>query len=170
MSISKHVVAAKKLNSRRSFCPWLTLRCSIFSRARPASLSLGRKHSRRRRKAREQTLFLIHTGHYLGQCCAINTAVEPIKRTARSAARRRLYRRSFFFFFFLSTTCAPLDLVPLPTCRLMRRDGERNRKESAVWFSRGFGRRGEESGGCSGRGEKWDARERRKSLVRGGRR
>lgn len=52
----------------------------------------------RRGKAREQTLFLIHTGHYLWQCCAINTTVEPIKRTARSTA---LLSSIFFFFFHL---------------------------------------------------------------------
>lgn len=101
VSIIKHVVAVKKLNSHPQLLSVTHTRCSIFFAHARASLSLGRKHSRRRGKAREQTLFLIHTGHYLRQCCAINTAVEPIKRTARGAARHRFYRRSSFFFFLL---------------------------------------------------------------------
>lgn len=112
-------------------------RYSIFSR--PGG-SLKRKETLSKRVAREQMLFLIHTGHYLRQCCAINTAVKPIKRRPRQRLLPLLFRR-FYRQSFLPATCAPLDLAPLPTCRLMRRDRKRNRKESVVWFSGAVRRR-----------------------------
>lgn len=172
VSISRHVVA----RSRNLIPAAAFVRDSHsllhFFHARLASLSLGRKHSRRRGKAREQTLFLIHTGHYLRQCCAINTAVEPIKRTARSVARRRFYRRSFFFFLLFvgdmraarsrATTHVPINEA--------RRREEPERIGGLVF-------KGEKD-----EGRKWQRRkvrrerareregERRKSLVRGGRR
>lgn len=68
-------------------------RYSIFSR--PGG-SLKRKETLSKRVAREQMLFLIHTGHYLRQCCAINTAVKPIKRRPRQRLLPLLLSPIFF--------------------------------------------------------------------------
>lgn len=128
-----------------------------FFRVRPTGFSLGRKHSRG--KTGKQTFFLINFSHYTRQCRAINTAVEPIKGLRQRNALSLLYRRSF-----LPVTCPPLDLVPLPTCRLMRRDRDRNRKESAIWFSgtREGREEAKEGGRLQRKGEKENARERRR--------
>lgn len=116
------------------------------ARHRRTSRALARKlpfrRARRgREKERGQTRFsLFIPGHYPRQCCAINTAVEPIKRRPR-AAQPPSPRPPFIAGLFCTREDAPAlaRFSPPPTCRLMKRDRQRSRKELTVRF-RGGGR------------------------------